>query len=311
MTLSDLLVSYNEVRPEVTSDPELDFELPNFFQPVEATASVTDPTPSSNPSQEKAKQGVQWYFANYAGGKPFMGITPLQENSNSFQFTNTNTTPKTSSKTTPLSGNMVERAKYWMNQFSRFGVDQKQSLAIVASMIGECGLDPKGKVEKKELSGNGNTKKGWAHAGEGAIGFTHWSTKKQLIEKYNKDPRRGGPELSTSEAEYAKPSSRHIADLENEDHALLTYLYYKDRLNATKNFSFNDLIGDFYIQKAGVGYRTKWGTKLSMEERAFKAGQEYQKAHKKLGYIKASKTNTFTTTLDNAKSLASQLGISV
>jgi hypothetical protein len=31
MTLSDLLVSYNEVKPEVVSDPELELELPSFF----------------------------------------------------------------------------------------------------------------------------------------------------------------------------------------------------------------------------------------------------------------------------------------
>jgi hypothetical protein len=94
-------------------------------------------------------------------------------------------------------------------------------------MMQECGLKPKGAVEKSELAGKGNTEAGWAGAGEGAIGFTHWSLKSKMIKAYNNHPNRKGPKLSEIKSEYAKPSSRHIADLDDDDHALMVAIFYK------------------------------------------------------------------------------------
>lgn len=311
MTLSDLLVSYNEVRPDELST--IDSNLPDLFSLVDTSSYTDSPTSSTDQTSTPDKQKQSWYFSDYAGGKSLYGMTPVQNEptvKSNTKSTN-NIQDVQSSEAPPLKGNVVERAKYWMNQFSRFGINSVQSLALVSTMLGECGLNPKGSVNRKELEGKGNTKKGWAHAGEGAVGFTHWSLKKRLIEQYNKDPRRKGPKLTTSESEYEKSTTRHISDLENEDHALMTYLFYKDRLNATKNYDFNNLIGDFYLEKAGRGFGNRKGAGSTPYEKALFTGKIYQESHKKLGYLKAAKVNTFERTLDQARSLATQLGISV
>lgn len=70
---------------------------------------------------------------------------------------------------------------------------------------------------------------------------------------YNADPRREGPKLSTDESEYAKNESRHIADLSDKDHALITYLYYKPLIDKTQGMNFADTVASFYIQKAAPG----------------------------------------------------------
>ena len=200
------------------------------------------------------------------------------------------------------------RAKYWMNLYSNLGLNQGQQIALVSAMIGECGLNPKGAVEKKELAGEGNTKAGWAHAGEGAIGFTTWNTKKTFIEMYNNDPRRKGPKLSTNEAEYSKESSRHIADLDDQDQALITYHFYKNLLNKNSHNNFGDLIADFYLQKAGRGFGKGAGRNASLYDQALYTGTVYQKSHEKLGYTKAAQTNTFERTMGWARELADLVG---
>lgn len=172
----------------------------------------------------------------------------------------------------------------------------------------ECGLKPGGSVNEYELNHKGNTKGGWAHAGEGAVGFTHWDTKKKYIDMFNADPRRKGDKLTNIESEYAKANTRHIADLDDDDHMLMTYLYYKPLLDRTKNETdFRNIVAEFYLQKAGRGY-AKTGTPY---DRAVATGEHYQGVHAKQGHIKASKTNQFLKSLDYALNLARQMGYSV
>ena len=81
--------------------------------------------------------------------------------------------------------------------------------------------------------------------------FTHWSTKQDLIKKYNADPRREGPKLTTDQNIYNKSTTRHISDLSENDHALLTYLFYEDLIKNHNNDDFYNLFGAFYLRKAG------------------------------------------------------------
>lgn len=202
------------------------------------------------------------------------------------------------------------RAPYWMQQFTNLGISLPQQLAILAAMSTECNLKPFGAVNKKEFEGRGRTKPGWAHAGEGSIGFTHWKTKKKFIEMYNADPRREGPKLSTDESEYAKNESRHIADLSDKDHALITYLYYKPLIDKTQGMNFADTVASFYIQKAAPGWAKDAGSDIPYDQAVY-IGNRYQKIHEEDGYIKASKTNSFLSSLAYARNLAKQFGITL
>ncbi len=194
-----------------------------------------------------------------------------------------------------------------MKKFEPFGLTTNQQLALVAAMKPECGLKPQGSVNKHELTKGGGTKGGWAHAGEGTVHFTHWDTKKKFIDLYNSDPRRQGPELSNIEADYADPNARHIADLSDDDHALFTYLYYKPILDRTKNMSFNDLVAEFYLQKAGRNFATG----ATPYAKAVATGQHYQSTHAKQGHLNAAKFNNFIRSLNYAKNLAKQYGIAI
>ena len=303
MTLVELLNSFSEEKPIYITNPKIiNYGLEDSSNNKTENINEEDKDPFED-------------FQKILGLKDIIGITPKTSEIKSDEYEDfLINAPKISTKLNKkqtLPKKTIDRAKFWMDQFAKYGFNTTQQIAIVAAMMGECALNPKKAVEKKELAGKGNTKAGWAHAGEGTVGFTHWALKKHLIQQFNAHPNRKGDPLSTIESVYAKPESKHISDLSDEDQALITYLFYKDRLKATQNFSFEDIVADFYIQKAGVGYRTKWGTKLSMSERALKAGQEYQKAHRKLGYYKAARTNTFIKTLDTAKALANQLGYTV
>lgn len=229
-------------------------------------------------------------------------VTPMSTSSPA------STSIKTGTPKTTLSRETSNMSKWWMDQFAKLGVSSNQQIAIVSAMLSECGLKPKGSVNKKEFEGKGNTEAGWAGAGEGAVGFTHWDLKKKMIDLYNADPRRKGPKLSNIKSEYIKNDSRHIADLDDEDHALMTYLYYKPLLDRTKNMNFDDTVAEFYLQKAGRGYAKDAKKDATSYEKAVHVGEKYQKFHANQGYTKASKTNTFLKSLDYARNLASQLG---
>lgn len=317
MNLQDLFVSHKQVTPArfdppsyLTDDVFLNLDRARsaiIEQPetVEATVPIQENT-SNNDSMNT------WKVGNY-NAETVSSLSPSPSpspSSSSAPISSSSSSPKTTTHTSKgkLSGTMLDKSKYWMNEFAKYGLTTKEQIALVTAMAGECGLQPKGAVEKKELAGKGNTKAGWAHAGEGAVGFTFWNTKKRVIEAYNNHPNRKGPKLSTVESEYSKPTSRHIADLDNEDHALMAYIYYQDLLGKTKNLSFDDTIAEFYMQKAGRGFGNRKGAGNTPYEKALYTGKVYQQSHAKLGYHKAAKVNSFLRSLDFASNLAKQVG---
>lgn len=204
------------------------------------------------------------------------------------------------------SGINLDRARYWFKEFDKYGMTPLQKIALIAAMNTECGLNPVGSVNREELTKGLNTKGGWAHAGEAAFGLTHWDTKKKYIDLYNADPRRKGPKLSNIESEYANPNARHIANLSDEDHGLLTNLYYKKLIDRTKGETdLRNLVAEFYLQKAGRGNVTG----NTAHEKAVAKGKMYMKSHAKQGYTKASQTNQYLKSLDRAVFLAKELGV--
>jgi hypothetical protein len=310
MNLKDLFVSYTQVEPA-----KFEIEEPNNYFDIYSNADRAHQfiysTSYENPEGVEAPQ----YSTPSSGQSDTQSTSSQSEDDMStwrvdLPVLNTqglDANGKYKSYGQISKYGLANKALYWMGLYSDLGLSRDKQIAVVSAMMGECGLNPRGAVEKQELTGNGNTKAGWAHAGEGAIGFTTWDTKKKFIQMYNNDPRRKGPKLPTNEAEYAKNSSRHIADLCDEDHALITYHFYKDMLNKSHN-TFGDLIGDFYLQKAGRGYGKDAGKNASLFDQALYTGTVYQKSHYKLGHIKASKINSFERTMGWAQELADLVG---
>lgn len=317
MRLNELFVSHKQVDPVKVEHVRMPEPNPIYAnleraQQAASTTSEEEPAPAAADMSE-------WKVGGSGGNWVVDTMTSGTSNEQSSQPASS-APAAPSSSSAPRQGsvsghsgylsrnNMADRAKYWMGLYANLGLSKPQQVALVAAMIGECALNPRGAVERKELAGGGNTKAGWAHAGEGAIGFTHWDTKKKYIEMYNADPKRKGPKLSTNEAEYAKASSRHIADLDDEDQALITYHFYKDVLGRSGQLSFQDLIADFYLQKAGRGFGKGAGKGASLYDQAMHTGRVYQKSHAKLGYHKAAQTNTFERTMQWANELADLVG---
>ena len=298
MNLSDLFVSHKQVDPI-----EFDADTPELPQPIylnlgraqqAASSGHVESTPDSSEDMSSWKVDSSEDMSTWS-----VPGSVVNQNTTTYK-------PQTT-KTGVKMGN-TERAKYWADKFAAYGLSEAQRVAIVAAMRTECGLNPVGSVNKEELAGKGNTKPGWAHAGEGSIGITHWDTKKKLIDRFNSDPRRKGPKLSVVESEYAKTNSRHIADLDEDDHALITLLYYEPLLRRIKpGASFQDTVAEFYLSKAGRGF-AKGATPY---DHAVATGEHYQRSHARQGYTKASKTNQFLKSLDYANALAQSLGYSV
>lgn len=315
MRLNELFVSHKQVDPVKVEHVRMPEPNPIYAnleraQQAASTTSEEEPAPAAADMSE-------WKVGGSGGNWVVDTMTSGTSNEQSSQpASSAPAAPSSAPRQGSVSGhsgylsrnNMADRAKYWMGLYANLGLSKPQQVALVAAMIGECALNPRGAVERKELAGGGNTKAGWAHAGEGAIGFTHWDTKKKYIEMYNADPKRKGPKLSTNEAEYAKASSRHIADLDDEDQALITYHFYKDVLGRSGQLSFQDLIADFYLQKAGRGFGKGAGKGASLYDQAMHTGRVYQKSHAKLGYHKAAQTNTFERTMQWANELADLVG---
>lgn len=251
-----------------------------------ATTSTSTPTSTTN---------------NEPVNAPAAPITPAAPVAVSSSFTPTYIK-------TGKSGINLNRARYWFKEFDKYGMNPLQKIALIVAMDGECGLNPIGSVNKRELNEGLNTKGGWAHAGEAAFGLTHWSTKKKYIDLYNADPRRQGPKLSNIESEYANPNARHVANLSDEDHGLLTSIYYKPLIDRTKGETdLRNLVADFYLQKAGRGNVTG----NTVHEKAVAKGEAYMRSHAKQGFTKASKTNQYLKSLDKAFLLAAELGVQV
>ena len=233
--------------------------------------------------------------------------TNQSNTTNNQQNDQISSSPQVDVKASNLKAYGEDKIKYWADKFAKLGFTPQQQIAVVSSMMQECGLKPKGSVEEKELSGRGNTKKGWAHAGEGGVGFTHWGLKSRLIKEYNNHPLRKGPKLAESEAEYAKTNSRHIADLDDDDQALMVAIFYKNLLNKTQSLNLQDTVAEFYMEKAGRGYGAK--VKGSSYDKALYTGKVYQNSHRKLGYTRASKTNGFLKALADAEGVSQKLGV--
>ena len=308
MELSDLFVSYKQVDPVL-----FQIDKPTLPQPIYLNAERAKQVTSEEPTEAEdmstwsvnGSDMSTWKVREYVPQPIIPQRTPQMVN-----ISNEMTTPFAQSSEKDLDVvNYSSKVKfgdstlprYWMDKFASLGCSPEHQIAIVSSMYGECGLQPRGAVERKELAGKGNTKKGWAHAGEGAVGFTHWNLKRDIIAKYNADPRRKGPKLSTDEAVYSRPDSRHIVNLDDDDHALMAYLFYEDLIKRTAGMSLDDTVAEFYLQKAGRGFGGKSGTP---QEKAMRAAAVYQKSHEKLGYTAASKVNTYLKQLRFATKLS-------
>ena len=165
MNLSDLFVSYKQVDPVSHS-----FDKPNLPEPIylnlDRAREVTSGSPESTSTDEAASEDMTTWKV---GGDDeedtsddvttwrVPSITPI---GTSAKATTTKTnTPVALMKTS-------DREKYWMNKFADYGLTQYQQLALLAAMRTECGLNPVGAVNRYELEHKGNTKGGWAHAGE-------------------------------------------------------------------------------------------------------------------------------------------------
>lgn len=203
-------------------------------------------------------------------------------------------------------GDKLQKAKSWMNKFVNLGMNQLQALALTGQVYSECGFNPN-KPSEYELSGKSNNTSthGWSNAGEGAVQFTHWSTKQDLIKKYNADPRREGPKLTTDQNIYNKSTTRHISDLSENDHALLTYLFYEDLIKSHNNDDFYNLFGAFYLRKAGNFAKDK---NAPLIEQAYSTGQHYQKSHTNNGLVNAGKVNNMLKALYFTQDLGTKLG---
>lgn len=311
MELSDLFVSYTHTDPV-----NFQFNKPSLPKQIYANleraraAAAAEPAPQSSQPQDIGSDMATWTVQGYTPQQPAQqaaqqpGGNPRVASQQAAAGAQQHTSSGDNYSSTVKFGDS-SLPQYWMNKFANLGCSPAHQVAIVSSMYGECGLQPRGAVERKELAGKGNTKKGWAHAGEGAVGFTHWSLKRDIIAKYNADPRRKGPKLSTDEAVYSRPDSRHIVDLDDDDHALMAYLFYEDLINRTQNMNFDDTVAEFYLQKAGRGFGGKTGTSY---DKAMRAARVYQNSHAKLGYTKAAQVNTFLKQLNFAKKIGNATG---
>lgn len=203
-------------------------------------------------------------------------------------------------------GDKLQKAKTWLNKFISLGMSNIQALALTGQVYAECGFNPK-KPMTYELSGKSNNKSthGWSGAGEGAVQFTHWDTKQKLIKKYNADSRREGPKLTTDRDTYNKATTRHISDVSENDHALLTYLFYEDLINNTASDDFYNLFGAFYLRKAGNFASDR---SAPLIEQAYSTGKYYQKSHTNNGLTNAGKVNNMLKALYFTQDLGTTLG---
>lgn len=308
MELGDLFVSYKQVDPVSKSFVKPDLPDPIYIN-LDRAREVTSGSSESTSADEAASEDMTTWKVGGSDEEDSHSVDMKTWRVPEVTFKGTPAKASTTTTTTPVSlMKTSEREKYWMSKFANYGLTQYQQLALLVAMRTECGLNPVGAVNKYELEHKGNTKGGWAHAGEGAIQLTHWDTKKKYIDLFNADPRRKGDKLSNVESEYAKTNSRHIADLDEDDQMLMLYLYYKPLLDKTKDETdFRNIVAEFYLRKAGPGkYKTG-----SAYDRAVKRGEDYMKTHASQGFTKAAQTNQFLKSLERAIQMAQALGYSV
>lgn len=166
----------------------------------------------------------------------------------------------------------LERAQQWVQSAINQGISQDDAIALAAYVYSESKFNNNA-INDTELRGDSTNRDthGWANAGEGLMQITHWDTKKKMIEKYNADLNREGEEISTDKSIYSRPDSRHISNVNMNDAILFVKYFYEDRLN--QNLNFEDLVSDFYLQKAGRGHYRD-GTLI---DRAYRTGEKYRK----------------------------------
>lgn len=166
MTLEDLLVSYNEVKPEELKDFEQ--KIPQFFQPIEIKSSSLN----FNSPEITEQQNPLWYFSNYSGAS-VPGLTSnktenAQTEIDTASVTNTetvpiiNTTQKTEIQTDKPSikkevkkyskNSKTDNISIAMNYFLNKGLTPEQSAGIIGNLIAESNLNPAAinQAEKKK-----------------------------------------------------------------------------------------------------------------------------------------------------------------
>ena len=311
MTLNELFVSHKQVDPvkfeSTVIEPTQDLYL-NLGRAQQAVSS------DHHDETWRVKDEEDTDTDKYNQKVDFNEINPQQQQSNDTNKSKQGPKQKGTWWDELISGaydkfnvgDKLQKAKTWINKFINLGMNQLQALALTGQVYSECGFNPN-KPNDFELSGKSNNSSvhGWSGAGEGAIQFTHWSTKQNLIKKYNADPRREGPKLTTDQNTYNKSTTRHISDLSENDHALLTYLFYEDLIKQNTNNDFYDLFGSFYLRKAGNFAKDK---NAPLIEQAYSTGQYYQKSHTNNGLVNAGKVNNILKTLYFTQDLGTKLG---
>ena len=256
--------------------------IPENPTPENTTPQNTTPQTPNPDNVKRAKKASKKSSSKYDNDAEFnqwsfdgFSLDGLNSNPINYEFRNKNIRGFNLGKD-------IDRFKYWMHRFSKFGLDVNQQFVLTLMMKEECDLRPKGTVNKHELKGKSDNKAthGWANAGEGNVQFTTWATKSELIKMYNKSNLREGPPLTLDKNEYSKNETRHIVDLSDNDLALMTYLFYNNLYNSkvidktkNKNMPLEELAATFYLHKAGQG---KGRGHLPLLERAYRRGEDYR-----------------------------------
>lgn len=291
MELKDLFVSHKLVEPVSMEylEPVVPFNLYLNLPRVKQTLSEPEEKIEENTfnlgSQEFSNDMSTWKVGFY---RPYGWKVKTSDKETPPKSSGEKTPSRTYNKETPSTitvdwlheemkddiykpGNL-EKAYQWVQSATKQGISYNDAIALAGHVYSESKFNNNA-VNDTELRGNSTNRKthGWANAGEGLMQITHWDTKKRMIEKYNSDPNRKGERISIDKDTYSRPNSRHISSVDMDDAILFVKYFYEDRLNQDSNFE--DLVGDFYLQKAGRGHFTE-GTLI---DRAYRTGEKYRK----------------------------------
>ena len=299
MNLNELFTNYNRVDP---LQPTLD-EVPSIYNNLNKVQKALHNDwkvknrdwavggNSNYPYDWKVRQGNLSDFANnkYNNNNDDSdaiaeelqpSITPSVSFSNSINFSPGDEPWYVESRKNKYAPKKedLEHAKYWIEQAERVGWSPVQAVALAGGIFAECRNDHTqvNTTELKGLSTNRDTW-GWTGAGEGLVQFTTWTTKRDLIKKYNKDPRRTGEKLTTDPNEYSKNDTRHIVDIPKQDAILFIEYYYQDLIDSTKNDDFETIMSKLYLRKAGNHSKNK--RNKSFAQQAWETGIFYNEYH--------------------------------
>lgn len=210
-----------------------------------------------------------------------------------------------------FSKDKLNKAKEWMGYFKQIGLSDIQSIALIGNVVAECNFNHKA-VNQQELRGQSSNPRthGWTGAGEGLVQFTFWDNKLKLIEKYNADSRRQGDKITTDPEKYNQDNARHISSVNKHDAALFVEYWYKDLMNKYNDSDFDNLMGAFYLRKAGNHSQKIKKGNYSLIEQAYNTGVYYNNYHNKESYRqgKQKQTNNFVKALRFSYDLGKELG---